>query len=712
MTRETPGKPLEGRPKYEFGDFEVDPLQLQLRRRGVGIRIQEQPLRLLLILLERPGELVSRDELRDRIWPVDTFVEFEHSLNVSVSKLRRALNDSAETPQYIETIPRRGYRFIGELRRVESAARRAESQGWKRRLWIVAASLFAASILVGGVVWQRSKSRREAVFEPAPLTSFRGVEATPSFSPDGSQVAFSWNGPEEKDLDIYVKVVGTGEPLRLTSSPLSDEAPAWSPDGRWIAFVRRNGAGDLRGGVLIVSALGGNERKIGETMFDRSFGVPTLAWTPDSEWLAVRDDSGSQGPRGLYLLSIATAERILLLPSGTNIADHGAAFTRDGKRLAFSRNRAIHVVSAEGFAAKGDPKRITSPSGGIDMWPVWTADESDVLFVRRMSMGAASLWRVRADGAEEARRLPNISSQAVFEPALDRSGSRLAFSERQYNVNTWKFSMDAPGRASSNATPVVLSSRYEGTMSLSPDGRFIAFTSTRTGAEQIWRTEHDGSHPVQLTHFSGAMVGMAHWSPDGKSIVHDVFMDGRSQIHVMNADGSASRPISGNDGNHWIPRWSADGKWIYYSSDRGGVRRMWKRAFAGGDEIPVTRDTAMAGGESPDGKYFCYFDDGIWVMPMKNGVPVEAENKKVSEVTSHLRFDISVHGIYFGRSMWGAMGANEILFYNFATGRSSLVFATEKPLAFGLSVSRDERILLFSQADASNGDLVMVERFR
>lgn len=341
MASERPGMPQERKRKYGFGDFEVDPAELQLRRRGVGIRIQEQPLRLLLILLERPGELVSRDELRDQIWAADTFVEFEHSLNTSVSKLRRALEDSAETPRYIETIPRRGYRFIGELRSLEPALQQDESSWWRRgRLaWMPAAVLLAASMLAGSVVWQRVKAEREPVFEVTPLTSLRGVEASPSFSPDGNQVAFSWNGAAERNSDIYVKVVGLGEPLRLTSSPLSEEVPVWSPDGRWIAFVRRKGAGDLRGSVWIVSPLGGNERKIGETMFDRSFGVPTLAWTPDSKWLAVRDDSGGNGSRGLYLLSIDTAERKLVLATGTNISDSGAAFTRDGKSWRFREIR-------------------------------------------------------------------------------------------------------------------------------------------------------------------------------------------------------------------------------------------------------------------------------------------------------------------------------------------------------------------------------------
>src|SRR2546427_7188184 len=98
-----------------FGSFEVDLASGELRRQGLKIRLQEQPFRLLALLLERAGEVVTREELRDKLWPADTFVDFDHSLNTAVRKLREALGDSAETPRYVETLARRGYRFVAPL---------------------------------------------------------------------------------------------------------------------------------------------------------------------------------------------------------------------------------------------------------------------------------------------------------------------------------------------------------------------------------------------------------------------------------------------------------------------------------------------------------------------------------------------------------------------------------------------------------------------
>jgi cholera toxin transcriptional activator len=103
-----------------FGVFEADLVAGELRKNGGRIRLQEQPFQLLALLLERPGEVVTREELRQKLWPADTFVDFDHSLNTAVNKLREALGDSASSPRYVETLARRGYRFLGQVDRTEA----------------------------------------------------------------------------------------------------------------------------------------------------------------------------------------------------------------------------------------------------------------------------------------------------------------------------------------------------------------------------------------------------------------------------------------------------------------------------------------------------------------------------------------------------------------------------------------------------------------
>src|SRR5690349_5185808 len=131
-----------------FGFFEVDIVSGELRRQGLKIRLQEQPFRLLVLLLERAGDVVTREEVREKLWPADTYVDFDHSLNTAVRKLREALGDSAETPRYVETLARRGYRFIAPAKNVATAAPPSASS---RRPFILALATFvvACAVLVG-----------------------------------------------------------------------------------------------------------------------------------------------------------------------------------------------------------------------------------------------------------------------------------------------------------------------------------------------------------------------------------------------------------------------------------------------------------------------------------------------------------------------------------------------------------------------------------
>lgn len=214
-----------------FGAFEVDLQGRELRKSGLKLKIQEQPFQVLAALLERLGEVVTREELRQRVWPQDTFVDFDHSLNTAVNKLREALGDSASSPRFIETVPRRGYRFLAGVERLGDAAAKIESRqplpeqegstpaaGRRRQLaWLLA--VVAAILAVA--VWFRffppvAKSPA-AEWKVTPLTSYPGDERSPSFSPDGNQIAFTWNGKKQNNFNIYVKVLEALEPLQLTT---------------------------------------------------------------------------------------------------------------------------------------------------------------------------------------------------------------------------------------------------------------------------------------------------------------------------------------------------------------------------------------------------------------------------------------------------------------------------------------------------------------
>jgi DNA-binding winged helix-turn-helix (wHTH) protein len=370
---------------YDFGQFRLDAEERLLLRDGESVPLTPKAFDLLLALLEHHGHLLEKDELMKLVWP-DTFVE-EANLSYNISLIRKALGDGENGQKFIETVPRRGYRFVAGVReigaeqaeRAEATSRRIEVEAqpepqtskFKRHRKGALLALAALVIAIGGIAFglykftSRSESKNSGA-EPMiiPLTSLPGQELQPTFSPDGNQISFVWRNEETGRSDLYIKSVDAETRLQLTDNSaqelnpihrssasgvlpldqtnLADEvSPAWSPDGRSIAFVRRFLEGS---GVYLAPVLGGVERKIGEVFAD-PFWSHSLDWAPDGRFLAVEDKDAPQEPFGIFLLSVETGEkrRLTSPPSGV-YGDFNATYSPDGKTIAFKRVTSVHVA--------------------------------------------------------------------------------------------------------------------------------------------------------------------------------------------------------------------------------------------------------------------------------------------------------------------------------------------------------------------------------
>ena len=276
---------------------ELDTRLGELRRHQLRVRLQEQPFLILAALLERPGELVSREAIRKKLWPDNTVVEFDHGINAAVKRLRDVLGDSAEKPRYIETLARKGYRFIGELEAPAEPAAPGKADGGSRfepRQRLLAGALLTLAVSLAALFAGRRPGRpgptHPLIPVARPFTALPGRAISPAFSPDGSRIAFAWNGDPRRErgsYDLYVKALGSETLLRLTERPSEWISPAWSPDGTQIAFHRM--ANDDTG-IYVVPALGGPERKLRATHLGASdFAI--ISWSPDGKWIAFADKS-------------------------------------------------------------------------------------------------------------------------------------------------------------------------------------------------------------------------------------------------------------------------------------------------------------------------------------------------------------------------------------------------------------------------------------
>ena len=599
-----------------------------------------------------------------------------------------------------------------------SAVPTRQQRPGRRLAW---AGVILAAFTLGVVaLWlMRSPGKPpQAALNPVPLTTYPGIQARPSFSPDGNQVAFVWNGEKQDNDDIYVKMIGTnGPPLRLTTDAAPDHGPAWSPDGRFIAFLRRLPSGKTA--VMMIPAIGGLERKVAEIF--HSGGRP--AWSPDGNWLAITERDSEAEPFALSLLSVETGEkRRLTSPPKEFFSDFDPAFSPDGRSLAFSRSidpkspglSDLYLLAlSDGWKPAGEPRQITFGSQGAEE-SAWTVDGREIVYSVG-SMVPRGLWRIavsgHAVGRAEPQRLPDVGNDA-YQPAISRSGHRLAYANWLHHSSIWR--MAAPGlegRPLNQPTPLISSTRDDRAPQFSPDGQKIAFESIRSGSLEVWVCDADGSNAVQLTSFGGPDVTTPRWSPDGGRIVFDSNAAGEFDIYVVGVNGGKPQRMTTDPANDGNPSWSHDGRRIYFDSARAGAQQVWKISASGGEAVQITKDGGYAPLESPDGKFLYYtkalFSTSLWKIPIEGG-----EASKVLEGLDYYQnIAIVGSGLYFVPDR-NTTRDSSIQFLSFATNKISNLATFEKSPVMGLTVSPDGPWILYGLEQQSGSELMLVENFR
>jgi Tol biopolymer transport system component/DNA-binding winged helix-turn-helix (wHTH) protein len=694
--------------RIRFAEFEADLKSQELFRAGAPIRLPNQSFTALAMLLERPGELVSRDELRARLWPGNRVVEFEQGLNAIINRLREALGDSAEGPKFIETLPRRGYRFIGQLAAsspepeqplaVSPSVPLPNSRSTRiTRLGLGLAVVAAA--MIGAWVWRGEKPKSLArVTSLAPLTTLLGEERMPALSPDGQRVVFAWNGDSgDAGFDLFLKTLDSERLTRLTHSPAIAISAAWSPDTARIAFTRMS---DTDGGVFVMAATGGEARRLTDASFTQESLIQP-AWSPDGATLAyaAMDESGSQVVR---LLSVDSAKSQALEPAPP-CRDAGApTWSGDGKQLAFVciTSVAVYEVYIAKPGTSAAPRRIATIQG-FPQGLAWVPDADRILIANESGNGSG-VWELEQDGTLHA---PHALEEAVG-PGITALAGKAVFTRARQIIDIWHVDL-APG-----AVPVprkwISSTRSQITPQYSPDGSRIAFQSNRSGSPEIWIADADGRNAARLTSFGGPLTGAPAWCSDGRRLAFDARESGTSAVYVVDTLERVPRRVATPQTNLALPVWSADCRWLLASDGRNSLYRV---PSDGGEAQRFTSLDSYQAAVIGDRVVFNVTEaDGVtlWMKPLEGGE--ETRIPGLQRLAYSDSWAATEQSIYFTDSTAVPTALRR---YDFAT--ASTPFATElirQPTALGglgLAVSRDGKSLLFTHTEDTQSDLVLAD---
>jgi len=543
-------------PIYRFGLFEVDSHSGEVRRSGVKIKLQDQPLQVLLRLLAQPGSIVSREELRAALWQGDTFVDFDAGLNTVIRRLRDTLGDSADNPTLIETVPRRGYRFIAPVETVtpvvasDSGAlphgRPAASS--KRLLWISALGAVAI-LLVAFVLFSVSTSpASDSPLKFAQITHDGVAKSGPLLS-DGTRIYFSELTPTGRVLG-QVAAAG-GEVIPVAMALQNPRLCNISPDGSEMLVLAGEGEAPLP--LWIMPVAGGSPRRIGRILANDA------AWCPDPERLvyAAGHDIFLVRKDGTGVQRLVTVEGV---PTGL-------CWSPDGRWLRFHAwdpapaSLSLWEVREDGtdlHPLLPASSALASSSSGI-----WSS-ATNTFFFQAVSEGRTDVWAIPAS----RRWLPWLSAA----PVRLTSGP-LSFSAPAVNPDNPRelFVLGTSPRAelvrfdssSGRFLPYLGGISAEG-VDFSRDGRWIAFTAYPGGA--LWRCRTDGTERRQLT-FPPMRAFLPRWSPDGGSIAFVDISQEPWAIRVISSAGTGLRQVSPVGLAASDPTWSPVGDRLAF----GGV---------------------------------------------------------------------------------------------------------------------------------------------
>jgi Tol biopolymer transport system component/DNA-binding winged helix-turn-helix (wHTH) protein len=517
--RDTPADPSAG--IIRFGAFEVDLQTGELKRRGLRVKLQEQPFQVLVALLERPGKLVTRDELRERLWPSDTFVDFDHSLNATIKRLRDALDESAQAPIFIETMARRGYRFVAPVQGhfVESEGGSSRPRRFGLSLSRVAgagALLFLTIVLVSWTVWRYSRRSSNVIETRLTTNSAESSVTGAAISPDGRYLAYS------DRTGVYLKLTRSDETRAVRLPPdFSARVDDWFPDGSHLLVSRTEGPGTAS--LWSISIFGGAPRQLASDAIGGSV-------SPDGARIAfLRGD--------LSYVGLLAREQWVMNSDGTNAVKIAAdradgswvappTWSPDGKHLAYVRtiwsfDAPKSSVEINEWEKKTEETLFSNDR--LDLALHWLPDGRLIYALSSLQpMQDSSLWVMpvrKEKGTSPAAK--QIAGENGWIPRMGgrADGKALVFVRGNRSPSVYIGTLSGDGMQLVSHKRLTLDETMNLPFSWTPDSKAVFFNSTRSGVPVIFKQAIDEALADVLVR-SKDQVSQPRLAPDGTEIVY------------------------------------------------------------------------------------------------------------------------------------------------------------------------------------------------
>ena len=741
--------------ELHVGAWRVRPDLNRLRGSEGEIQLEPQTMRVLVALLHRPGEVLTRSRLHELAW--DGAAVSDESLSRAIFDLRKALGDRASDPVYIETIRKVGYRLIAPVKVVEGAtpvdgaesaveadleidpeakvgpesdARAIDSAARLpvagRTARVVGWAATVTGLLALALAWFFFTDRRptdgELSQEPPrtrQLTSYAGYETHPAVSADGSRLAFSWDGGGGDQVDIYWRALEDAIPRQLTDDAARDDGPAWAPDGRRLAFVRR---AETRCHLMLGDTASGEVRRL-LTCREAWISPPVWAGAGDGDGLIYSDRDAPDESFRLYRFDLETGRVDLLsTPPFGSFGDVYPALSESGERLAFLRATAQSTISTYLTPAIGDIftldlSRGDSPESSRQLTfdnllvsgLAWVDGDSVIAYAARRAGRGYGIWRVATDAASDAQPWLANTGGLLRLPTRAAGANRVAFERWDGQTDLWRLDLGDPAQPAQQ-TAISPSTRSDLNPRWHPGGERIAFTSARTGNYEIWTSDIDGKAARQLTSLVEASAESPMWSPDGQRIVFEARSAGRSHLYVVDDPGEVQQ-LTASVFDDRAPSWSVDGGSVYFASNRSGSWQVWRLDLESSRVSQVTREGGYRALEAElAGERVLFFskrdENGIWRWESELG----ARRVAPLDAAQWGNWDLVDGTLYFVELLESRQTRIDRL--DLATGERSEAalldgwISRETP---NLSVSPDRRTVLLARFTGLAADLILLE---